>query len=211
MKILIIGAHPDDEIFGCGGTIAKLSEKNNEIYVFIMTRAYTPDWTVAYIKWAKKAQESIDKFFGIKKRYNADYPTVMLNNIPHGDMAKEIKKVVDEVQPDIVFTHHSDLNLDHLIVFRATCVACRPPSLTKIYSYEIPSSTELSPDVFKPNFYVSLSKNHIIKKMKALEIYHRELKKSRSLRMVETLARKRGDDIVRNYAEAFELIREVKM
>ncbi len=208
-RILIVAAHPDDEVLGCGGTIAKLVERGVKVYVLIITMAYTPDWTEEYIIWAKEAQKKVDALFGIKERFFLDYPTVMLNNIPHGDMAKAIKKVVDKVKPDTIFTHHNDLNLDHLIVCRATCVACRPPANITIYSYEVPSSTELSLDPFQPNFYISLSKNHLIKKLRGYRLYDKEIKKSRSPRKVQNMAEKRGGDIMTNYAEAFRLIREV--
>jgi len=207
-KALIIGAHPDDEILGCGGTMFKLKDKGYELYVLILTKAYIPDWSMEYIKWAVEAQKKVDKFVGITKRYNYDYPTVMLNNIPHGDLTKEIKKIIDEVKPDVIFTHHSDLNLDHEIVSHCTIAACRPPSRIKILAYEIPSTTELSPHPFLPNIYICLSKNHLLKKLKAYSFYDREIKKSRSKRKVQTLATKRGDDVLCNYAEAFKLIRE---
>ena len=208
-RALIIGAHPDDEILGVGGSIFKLQELGYEFYVLIMTRAYIPDWTKEYILWAEDIQKEVDKQAGIIKRFNLDYPTVMLNNIPHGDMTKEIKKVIDEVEPDIIFTHHCDLNLDHEIVGHCTLAACRPPNKAKILAYEVPSSTELSPHPFKPNFYISLGKNHLEKKIKVFKLYSKEIKESRSERKVRTLATKRGDDILSNYAEAFILLREV--
>lgn len=107
------------------------------------------------------------------------------------------------------FTHHSDLNLDHEIVSHSTLAASRPPNKAKILAYEVPSSTELSPHPFIPNFYISLSKNHLERKIKTYEIYEYEIKKTRSIRKVRILATKRGDDIMVNYAEAFKLIREV--
>lgn len=208
-KALIIGAHPDDEVLGCGGSMFRLKEMGYELYVMIITKAYTPDWTREYLEWVIRAQKKVDKYIGVKKRFNFPYPTVMLNNIPHGDLTKEIKKVIDKVKPDLIFTHHADLNLDHEIVSHCTLAACRPPNKYKILAYEVPSSTELSPHPFVPNFYISLSKNHIEKKIKAYELYSYEIKPSRSKRKVRTLATKRGDDIVLNYAEAFKLIREV--
>lgn len=194
---------------GCGGTIFKLQEHDYEIYVCIITQAYLPDWDEKYQAWQKEVQKKVDKFVGIKKRYNFPYPTVMLNNIPHGDLTKNIKSVIDEVKPDMIFTHHADLNLDHEIVAHCTLAACRPPNKAKILAYEIPSSTELSPHPFMPNFYISLSKNHLMKKLQAYSFYEYEIKQTRSIRKIRTLATKRGDDIVANYAEAFELIREV--
>ena len=208
-KALFVGAHPDDEILGCGGSMFKLKQMGYELYVLIITKAYIPDWSKDYLEWAVKAQAKVDKYVGIKKRYNFPYPTVMLNNIPHGDLTKAIKKVVDEVEPDLLFTHHVDLNLDHEIVAHCTLAACRPPNKAKILAYEVPSSTELSPHPFTPNFYIQLSKTHLLKKVKAYEIYSRELKETRSVRKVKTLATKRADDIMCNYAESFMLIREV--
>jgi len=208
-RALIIGAHPDDEILGCGGTIFKLQELGYDFYVLILTKAYIPDWTMDYIRWSVEVQKKVDKKVGIIKRYNFDYPTVMLNNIPHGDMTKEIKKVIDEVNPELIFTHHCDLNLDHEIVGHCTLAAARPPNRAKILAYEVPSSTELSPHPFKPNLYISLGKNHLERKLNVYKLYSKEIKPSRSERKVRTLATKRGDDILANYAEAFIILREI--
>lgn len=210
MRILVVGAHPDDEILGCGGTIAKYISQGHEAFVCICTRAYMPDWTKEYIENQTKWQKNVDKYLGIAKRFNFDYPTVMLNNIPHGDLSRVIAKVIKEVNPAVVFTHfEGDLDIDHFMVARTTFVACRPPKRIKLFSYEVLSNTEHG-QAFKPNYYEVLSKTHFARKMKAYKLYKVESKKiTRTSEKLENLAKKRAHEILVNYAEAFQIIREV--
>lgn len=209
MNVLVIAAHPDDEILGCGGTIRKHVESGDNVYVCIITIAYTPNWSVKYIKWAEEQQKKVDKLMGITKRFNLGFPTVMLNNIPHGELSRAIMKVVDDVKPLIVYTHHPDLNYDHEIVCRCSTVACRPPRRIKLLSYEILSTTCLSPVAFIPNYFVAFGKNDLEYKIQAYKFYAKEIKEDRSVDMVRNLAARRGTEVCVNYAEAFNLIREV--
>lgn len=213
MKVLVVAAHPDDEILGVGGTIYKHGESGDNIYVCIATNAYEPQWSKQYMKIKIKEQKKVDKLFGIKKRFNLDLPTVRLNVVPHGELNKKITDVIDEVKPDIVYTHfENDLNYDHTLIFRASVVATRPPKTIKLLCYETLSETEWNNKPFQPNVWVDITK-FIDKKTKAFQIYKSEVKDyphPRSVEGIRTLAKKRGTEVCMDYAEAFMLIREIE-
>jgi len=209
-KILVVAAHPDDEILGIGGTICKHVSEKDDVYVCIVTKAYEPEWTKKYIEEKIVEQKKVDKILGIKKRMNLNLPTVKLNIISTGKLNKKITKVIDMVKPNIVYTHFEhDLNYDHALVFRACMVATRPPKNIKIACFETLSETEWNNKTFKPNLWVDISK-YINKKIKAFETYKSEVKKyphPRSIEGIEILAKKRGTEASMKYAEVLKIIR----
>ena len=216
MKILVIAPHPDDEVLGCGGTIAKHSKQGDEIYLCIVTKAYTPDWSEEFIENRKKEIEKANKILGIEKTYFLDYPTVKLDTFPQKELNDSITKVVAEVKPEIVYIpHKGDLNKDHRLIFEASLVATRPMNhkIKKILSYESLSETEWGQPIepFTPNVYIDIS-DTIKTKIGAMKAYKGEIKPyphPRSLEMINILAKMRGSVIGLDAAEAFILIREV--
>ena len=211
MKALVIGAHPDDEILGVGGTILKHNANNDEVYVCIVTKAYGPRWPRRYMENKIKEQRKVDKLLGIKRRFNLGFQTTKLNMVAHGEINGRINDIVNEVNPDIIYTHfEDDLNYDHTIIFRACMVAARPPKRIRLLCFETLSETEWNNKIFLPNFLVDVS-GFINKKVKAFEIYKSEVKPyphPRSPEGIRILAKKRGLEICVEYAEAFILIKE---
>lgn len=211
LRVLVIGAHPDDEILGVGGTILKHIEKGDEVYCLIVTKAYKPKWSEEIIKKQKIQQSDVDELLGIEKRYNLDFKTTQLNTIPHGKFNEKITEKVTEISPDIIYTHYrDDLNIDHRLVFHASMVATRPPNNIKLVCYETLSETEWNDKPFKPNYWVDISP-FIGKKIKAFKKYKTEVKDfphPRSPEGIRNLAKRRGSEICVNYAEAFKVIRD---
>jgi len=215
-RILVFVPHPDDEVLGCGGTIAKHTKSGDEVYLCIVTKAYTPDWSEEFMKNRPKEVEKANKILGIEKTYFLDYPTVKLDTIPQKELNESISKVVNEVDPDIVYIpHKGDLNKDHRLVFEASLVATRPANykVKRILSYETLSETEWGQPIepFIPNVYVDISETFVTK-IEAMKAYESELKQyphPRSLEIVEALAKKRGSEVGVKFAEAFILVREL--
>ncbi len=212
MKILVIAAHPDDEILGLGGTLLKHADLQDEISVCIVTKTYPPEWTNEYHAIKKKEAEKVDKLLQISKRIYLDFRTVELNCLPHGKITKEIQKVIEEINPDVVYTHFGgDLNKDHQIVFESVMVATRPISKKMdLICFETPSSTEWNNISFNPNFYVEIGA-YIEKKIAAFAVYESEVKKyphPRSKESIRILAQKRGIEISCEFAEAFKIVRK---
>ena len=149
------------------------------------------------------------------------FPDNRLDMIPILDIVKYIELKIKKYKPEIIFTHfENDLNIDHQITHKAVMTATRPLSRTfvkKIYSFEIPSSTDFSfardkKDFFNPNFYVKVDRT-IQKKLNLLKVYKGEIKKwphPRSIKSIKNLAMHRGSQIGTKYAEAFLLIRELQ-
>lgn len=213
MKVLVIAAHPDDEILGVGGTLLKHKGGGDETFICMVTKAYEPEWTQEYIQEKLRAAAEIDKLIGTTKRIYCDFPTVKLNTISHGEFNKKIAQTINEIGPDIIYTHFEhDINKDHGIIFNAVMVATRPTrnKKIKVICFETISSTEWSTREFTPNFYVDITK-FIDKKIEVFSRYKSEVKEyphPRSKAGVKIWANKRGIEICTEYAEAFMVIRD---
>jgi N-acetylglucosamine malate deacetylase 1 len=215
MKVLIVAAHPDDETIGCGGTIAKHVAAGDKVFLLIMTQIYAPEWNVKELERRKSEAWKAAKVLGIKGVYYGGFPTVKLNTVPTISLTGKIGEIVKKVKPQLVYIPpKDDINIDHDIVHRAACVACRPfadSSITTVLSYEIAPTTRYNTDshsAFVPNYYTDISRFLKIK-LRAMAKYRLELRNyphPRSLKGLELFARERGLAVGFDYAEAFSLV-----
>lgn len=226
-RTLIIAAHPDDEVLGCGGSIVRLVEEGEEVFALILgegiTSRYTPERNNFDLKSLEKLKENSRQasyILGIQELFFFNLPDNRFDTIPLLEIIKIIESIILTVKPETIFTHHGgDLNIDHLITHRATLTAARPISghvVKTIYSYEVPSSTEWSfgqfGNTFKPNVFIDIEKT-LQKKIEAMLCYETEVKKfphPRSPEALKAIARRWGSVVGREAVEAFELIREIR-
>lgn len=221
-NVLVVAAHPDDEVLGCGGTIAKHISEGDKVYSVFMTNGINSRTKVNEkdIEQRLKSSELAQSILGISSSYYLDYPDNSIDTIPILELVKKLEKIIDEIKPSIVYTHHhSDLNVDHRLTYTSVMTACRPnPKTTvqEIYGFEVLSSTEWSVPhnaLFIPNFFVEISKQFNLK-IQALEAYIDEMRDpphSRSLKHAEVLAQHRGYSTGVELAEAFEVYRIMKL
>jgi len=224
-KILVVAAHPDDEVLGCGGTIAKYSKSGRSVYCLILGEGATSRYASRKkadfnkVRDLKKQAKEAGRILGIKEIFFSDFPDNSFDSVPILKIIKEIKRIKDIIGPGIIYTHHyGDLNIDHSIVYKAVLTACRPlkdESVREIYSFEVPSSTEWhGPDKeasFIPDRFIDISKT-IEKKIEALRCYKKELRPyphPRSVKGIRVLASKRGMETGLKFAESFETIRAI--
>ena len=226
MKYLIIAANPDDEILGCGGSIAKWTHEGNDVHILIMaegatSRDFQRDRNVKQteISDLKSSAKAASKILGVKSIDFADYPDNRMDSIDLLDVVKSVENKIDLIEPDVVITHHiGDLNIDHQIIHRAVTTACRPQPnqfVKFLLSFEVASSTEWqSPSAnlnFNPNWFEDISSTLNLK-LNALEVYSSEMRDwphSRSLKAVDHLAKWRGATVGIEAAEAFMLIKKI--
>lgn len=215
MKVLVIAPHPDDEVLGCGGTIKKHAKKGDEVYLCIITAAYTPDWTEEFIEKRKEEIEESRKVLGISGTSFLNLPTVKLDTIPQKKINDLIAKKIDEVRPEILYIpFEGDINKDHQIIHNASMLAVRyriGSFIKKVLCYEVLSETEWGSIPFTPNSYINVS-DTLDFKLKAMSCYGSELKEyphGRSLEAVKALAQKRGIESGLKFAEAFKIIKEI--
>lgn len=223
--ILIIAAHPDDEILGCGGTMARLAEEGNEVHILIMAEGLTSRDNTRDRESRKNELSELSltaknagDIVGAKSVELMDFPDNRMDGVDRLDVIKVIERKVEEIQPSVIFTHFAnDLNIDHRITNDAVITACRPMPgqiVKEIYFFEVPSSTEwqVGGRIFTPNYFISLTEGQFLKKRKALEVYKSEMREfphSRSIEAVEALAKWRGATCGYPFAEAFIVGRKV--
>lgn len=226
MRYLVVAAHPDDEVLGCGGTIARLIEEGHDVYVAILGEGVTS----RYDKREQADQELIEelqyrsrqaaKLLGVKELCLYDFPDNRFDTMPLLNIIKTVEKLINRFQPQIVYTHHGgDLNIDHVITHRAVMSATRPVedcSVKEIYAFEVPSSTEWAfgqfQPAFQPNVFVDISAT-LETKIQAMQIYESEARlfpHPRSPEALRAIARRWGSMIGLEAAEAFELVRLVR-
>jgi N-acetylglucosamine malate deacetylase 1 len=226
-NILIIAAHPDDEVLGCGGSIAKWVNKGHNIFSLIMAEGATSrdnerdqNSRRKDLKHLKKYAEQAGKLLGVKSVTLLDFPDNRMDSIDLLDVIKPIEKIIEKIKPSTILTHSSfDLNIDHQIIHKAVVTACRPivnNSVKRILAFEVPSSTEwqspLDGNFFFPNWFENIS-DTLDLKIKALQIYKSEMRDwphPRSIKAVEHLAHWRGATVGYDAAESFMLVREIK-
>jgi len=212
-NVLVVVAHPDDEVYGCAGFIYKLSQYGYEVNVLILTEGCTTQYNgEELINIKKQESENVKKILNINQYYFADLPDMRLDTLPEVEITKNICKYISELKPEIILTHSdNDLNRDHTCIHKSVLVAARPQSnVKKILTFETLSTTELNKNSFNPNKFIDISDCLDIK-IKAIKAYKSELRDyphGRNETAVKALASYRGICSNFLYAEAFKVIKD---
>jgi len=212
--VLVVGAHPDDEVLGAGGTIAKHTAAGDEVHTLILTEGATQQYgDESLIKQKHIEAKQCANLLGATTVHFGDLPDMRLDDVPHVEVNATIEQVCDEIDPDIVYTHsRREVNRDHIEVHDSTLVATRPGSgVSTVLAYETPSSTDFSTTVdgFNPSLYVDISEQ-LNTKIEAFEQYNTEVREyphPRSGEALQAIAKSRGAASGNHAAEAFDVLR----
>ncbi len=223
-SVLVVAAHPDDEILGCGGTLAAHAARGDTVHVLIVAEGATsrdarrnPESRKRDVANLQAAASRAASVIGANEPRTLGLPDNRLDSLPLLDIIKPIEAIVRAVAPQTVYTHHAgDLNIDHRIVHQAVVTACRPlpgSPVNAIYAFETVSSTEwqTAGEGFRPHRWVDIEP-YLGNKLRALEAYEVEMRPfphARSFEAVKALAHTRGASAGLNSAECFMVVREV--
>lgn len=212
LDILVIAAHPDDEVLGMGATMRKLARKNHKIHLCVVSEGATAQYDdKKMIEVRKKSCIKAGKILGVSTFNFLEFPDMRLDSISHLEINIELEKIIRKYNPQIVYTTpYNDLNKDHQIVFESTLVATRPllSSVKQVLCYELPGLVKIP---FQPTVYENI-KNEIVYKIKAFRMYESEITifpHSRSVESIENLSIQRGIESGLQRAESFQLIRSI--
>jgi LmbE family N-acetylglucosaminyl deacetylase len=215
---LIIAAHPDDEVLGCGGLIKKYSS-NEEFYVLILSDGADTRYDNPMESILKNNAVKANNILGTKELFFENLPNQKMDNMPILEVTQTIETYISKLKPERVFTHHiGDLNKDHQIVAEATFTATRSivgQIVKEVYSYNVPSSTEWNfisgEKVFVPNVFIDIQ-NEINFKIEAMKSYASECRAYPHPRSPEALkihSNYWGVVSGFEYVEPFKLIRKI--
>ena len=224
--IVVIAAHPDDEVLGVGGTMARLINEGKEVHVLLMTDGVSSRNEDSEIFDKEDIQnrhsdsENANKILGTSSVTYLHFPDNMMDTVSMLVIVKEIESFLQKHKPSIVFTHHSgDVNIDHRVVHDAVIAACRPQPgffVKELLFFEIASSSEWQPSSFNrpfvPNMFIDISST-IHQKLTALKEYKMELREfphPRSIQAIESLSKWRGATVGISNAESFIIGRKIK-
>ncbi|MDD3896377.1 MAG: PIG-L family deacetylase [Candidatus Peribacteraceae bacterium] len=226
MDILVVAAHPDDEVLGCGGTIAKLAKEGNSVHIIILGEGITSRYSSPAETDKKQIQElhtqaaKAGKILGAQSVKIGHLPDNRFDTVPLLEIIKMVEDHVKQIKPSMVFTQHGgDLNIDHERTFRAVLTATRPMeggTVKQVYAYEVPSSTEWAFQSFSPRFHPTTFEdisNTLESKISAMKVYEQEMRAfphPRSEEVLRAHAIYWGSVSGFGAAEAFELIREIR-
>lgn len=221
-NVLVVAAHPDDEVLGCGGTIARHSQEGDNVGVLFIADGVGARGIISHsqslsLNRRKQSAQSALQILGAHVLKFLDLPDNKLDTLPFLEIVQAIESITQDFQPTILYTHHyGDLNIDHSIVSKACITAHRPiptAPIENILFYEVISSTYwgTANNFFKPNYFVDTS-HFETKKNLALECYKEEMRDFphyRSLETSQSLGKYRGSQVGVRCAEAFELFKMI--
>jgi LmbE family N-acetylglucosaminyl deacetylase len=220
-NVIVISAHPDDEVLGAGGTLLRHKSKGDKICWVIITCAFERQgFTAERITRREEEIKLVAQRLGVGQVVRLDYPTMELDSTALITMVPKISKVFTNFQPEIIYApNRSDAHSDHRIVFDVV-MACtksfRYPFIRRILCMEVLSETEFAPalpeKVFIPNYFVDIS-DHLDEKIEIMKIYFSELEEHpfpRSVDNIRALATYRGASVGGKAAEAFQLLKYIE-
>ena len=217
MRMTVIAPHPDDEVLGAGGTIARFADEGIEVSVLIVSGHLPPLYPPEAFETTHREAEEALKILGASRWEFLQIPATMVHQIPVAELNRKISRFVRETNPEVVLLPFPDRHIDHRTIFDASVVACRPvndlaPKI--VLAYETLSETHWNvPGIepaFVPEFYVDISR-YMDKKQAALNSYASQVHSapSRSVDACTALAKFRGSQNGCTYAEAFKVVRIV--
>ncbi|SDL79860.1 PIG-L deacetylase family protein [Aliiruegeria lutimaris] len=216
---LVIAPHPDDEVLGAGGTIARMTEGGRAIHVAIVTRGQPPRFDAAQIARVQAEAAAAHAHLGITESHWLDFPAAELSEHPHSALNAGLGALVRNLSPSLILAPHpGDIHLDHQLSFLSTLVASRPHQASypaTIAVYETLSETNwnapyLTPP-FTPNVFVDISAT-LERKLAAFQLFASQVRPApheRSVEALRALATLRGATVHRPAAEGFVLVRSV--
>ena len=225
--VLVLAAHPDDEVLGVGGTIARHAAAKDRVHIVIAAEGATSRDVTRNaaareheIDALQSAAREAARILGAKSVRFLGFPDNRCDSVDRLDVIKAVEGVIAELRPGTVYVHHAgDVNIDHRILHEAAITACRPQPrhcVKRLLGFETVSSTEWGPPAsfaaFQPTVFLDIS-SHWAKKRAALRAYQSEMRAwphARSIEAVEHLGRWRGASVGVSMAEAFVLLREVR-
>jgi LmbE family N-acetylglucosaminyl deacetylase len=217
-RVLVVGAHPDDEILGAGGTLARHVLRGHQVHAVVVSEGassrYPAEMLGTLEKQARRAAETI----GFVSARLCDLPDQRLDMVPLIELTQLVEAVVTDVRPHVVYTHFpGDVNADHGVLARAVWTACRPygqPQLRRFAVFETPSSTEWAWPIggagLKPNLFVDVTETLELK-LAAMRCYESELRDyphPRSIRALTERAAYWGSQVGCPLAEPFRILRD---
>lgn len=221
MNILVFAPHPDDEVIGVGGTIAKRAASGDKVFVCVVTKGAAPLYDEKGVQVIQKQCREADRLLGVKNTFFLNFPAVMLETVPRYELNGKISDIIQQILPDEVYIpHRGDMQLDHKMVVDAVMVALRPKYkhvVKRIYAYETLSETGWdipnTVNEFIPTVYEDIT-DTLTSKLEAMKYFESQLgvfPEARSIEALESLAKYRGATVNCRAAEAFSLIREIKI
>ncbi len=218
-RVVVIGAHPDDELLGAGGTLAGHILAGDEVHAIVVTDGAGSRYPPEYVAMLRKQAHRAAEVMGFASLRLLSLPDQRLDTVPLIELTQCLEGVLDEIGPEIVYTHFpEDVNADHRLVAGCAWTACRPysrPNVRKFMAFETPSSTEWALSMpgtqWQPNLFVDVTDTLPIK-VAAMECYETELRDyphPRSSRALRERAAYWGSHIGRVAAEPFMVLREV--
>lgn len=220
--VAVVAAHADDEVLGCGGTLARLAASGRDVHVLLLADgessrgdgSRTP-LNPSRVALRNAAANAAAQVMGCRTVRCLGLPDNRLDSVDLLDVVQAIERFLADTRPSTVFTHHGgDVNIDHRVAHQAVLVAARPQPghhVKQLLFFEVPSSTEWAPpgsgSPFTPTWFVDISAT-LDTKRRALGCYESEMRPfphPRSIEAVEALARWRGATIGAPAAEAFVL------
>jgi LmbE family N-acetylglucosaminyl deacetylase len=225
-SVLVVAAHPDDEVLGCGATVARRAARGDTVHVVILGEgiasryARAADADPADVRALQDDARAVGAMLGAKSVAFGGLPDNRFDTVALLDVVKRVEGWVRDLEPEVIYTHHrGDLNVDHRVTLQAVLTATRPVPgcpVKEVYAFEVASSTEWAfqqiAGAFSPTVFEDVAET-IELKVRALERYrgeHRAFPHPRSGEALRASARRWGSVAGLPWAEAFELVRSIR-